>query len=275
MCTIEKGFLGFPAPLLGENSLKLNALAYPGKWVAVEKPSRIPIKPDSGSTAHSENNLETALQAKASDPLPSWKKWGLGPDFRPKSIFAIDTALHGFGLWALNDSTLKELRNHYGSSHFTFTYEFLARDHADSGSEYSVNLPVAQHLQDPSRYVISTTTGKKAETDFSKIQSWPRAGIALWSAQTTRTRGHQIRLHAIECGLTILGEDLYANDPGVSLLDLKKKRISKRREAAIPFWPGLNIHLNKLQSPKADLDIGFARPALMQTLIRKLDQFSL
>ena len=275
MPIIENGFIGFEPPLIGHQPVKLETIFEKGEWIAIEKPQELSIRPISEPENTSPINIENAIQAKIREARPSLDRSGFRPDYRPKSIFSIDAEMHGFGLWALNDKKLEAFRNDYGSGYFLFEYEFLARDHTNSGEEFSVNLPIARHLQDPRRYVVSTSTGKKSETTFLKIKQWPKAQVALRTATTRRARGHQIRLHAQECGLTILGESLYGADKGISLLDLKKRHISKRDHASTPLWSGLNARMGFLKSRHAgEFEIRFPRPPSMKTLIRKLDQFS-
>ena len=275
MIQLRRGFLGFPPPLLSEAALKLNCEGIPGEWIAVEKPQGIKIRATGDSTDQASPNLESGLQAQAQRDLPSWQEWGITKDYRPKSIFTVDTEAAAFGLWALNDASLATLRNAYGSDKLDFTYTFLARDTPNSGEGFEVFLPVTQHNSDPNRYLISSSTGKKAVTDFSKIQTWPKFGIALWEAKTTQARGHQIRLHAQECGLIILGETIYENEPGISLADLKRRRISKREKASQPLWPGLNLSLSRIDGEVfPENTIAFPNPKAFDTLLRKLDQFS-
>ena len=265
--------VGFPPDLLGKEAKRLGATICPGKWIALEKPQEIEIRPDSGESHSQAPNLENALQAQRN--LKSLEAFGFSADYKPKSIYQIDRDAYGFGLWALSDDELERLRNEYGSDMFSFRYEFLARETLESGAEYSVYLPIARHSKFPDRYVISTQTGKKADTEFKKIKTWEKAGVALWEAKTPRTRGHQIRLHAFECGLTILGEWIYTEDPGIALTDLKKKRVSKREAAQKPLWGGLNLRLASLDGASLPEEgISFPRPRQMSTLIRKLDQFS-
>ena len=275
MATLESTSIGFPPPLLGEEPTKLSAQLSKNQWIAVEKPAGIEIRPDSKVTNRAIHNLENALQAQAKRSLPSLTSHGFSPDYNPKSIYQIDRDIYGFGLWALNDDSLEELRNEFGSNKFNFHFEFFAQDEPNSGEEFSVYLPIAQHLQDPDRCVISTQTGKKAETEFSKIKVWPKANVALWQAATPMPRGHQIRLHAFECGINILGETIYTQTPEIALTDLKKKRVSKRESASKPIWSGLNMCLSSLSGdifPEGK--ITFAHPRAMDTLIRKLDQFA-
>lgn len=274
MSDLTRGFLGFPPPLLGDAALKLDAQGIPSSWLALEKPQGIKIRATGDSTDQTILNLETALQAQAQRDLPSWKEWGISKDYRPKSIFTVDPEANAFGIWALNDAALEDLRNAFGSDKLTFTYQFLTRDTSDFGEEFEVFLPIAQHSRDPNRYLISSSTGKKAATDFRKIQHWPKHGIALWEASTTNARGHQIRVHAQECSLTLLGETIYGNEIGPSLADLKRRRISNREKASQPLWPGLNLHLSKLQGEVLPQTISFPPPKAMGTLLRKLDQFS-
>lgn len=70
------------------------------------------------------------------------------------------------------------------------------------------------------RYGAVDSHGALAETSFRLIAEYPRG---LWIEAIPKTgRTHQIRVHLFECGLPILGDDLYAGD------DIPESRLAPR-----------------------------------------------
>lgn len=262
---------GFPPPLLGEQPLRLKAAFEPGCWLAVEKPAGIWARPDSSIRSEAPS-LDEAIWKQLQRQLPSWQVLKVEKGFRPRSAFPLDVDVEGVGLWGLSEPWSKRLRNACGSGEARFEFEFFSKSRAEVASEFQVNLPVAQHLQDPHRWLISHKTGKKSLTHFAQLATWPRADVALWKALTEYPRGHQVRVHAQDAGIAILNDTVYGGDSSPALVDLKRRRVAKRDAASIPMWPGLNLRLASVSLPDTG-EITFDRSRAFQTLLRKLDEF--
>jgi 23S rRNA-/tRNA-specific pseudouridylate synthase len=88
--------------------------------------------------------------------------------------------------------------------------------------------------------VISHKTGKKSRTDFRFIENV--GPYEHWQATTRFPRPHQIRLHAHECGIGIIGENLYASH-GVNVTKKFSKTPNLENHWSTQYLP---IHLSCL-----------------------------
>ncbi|MDR2372413.1 MAG: hypothetical protein LBD60_04680 [Puniceicoccales bacterium] len=159
-------------------------------------------------------------------------------------IYAIDMELGGIILCAKNKQFYNALRNAYGSDGVTLCFTILALDNADFSTEIICDLPIARHYEG-NRMIISHTTGKKARTIFRKTEILEQ--FVLWSAETNFLRKHQIRLHAQELGIKILGEDIYDKIPVPFLSDFKLKAKPNRKGMLMPLYPAVCIYLSEIK----------------------------
>jgi 23S rRNA pseudouridine955/2504/2580 synthase len=116
-------------------------------------------------------------------------------------------------------------------------------------TEIVCELPLAPHATE-SRMLVSHTTGKKTLTRFNLEQRF--RGYAVWTATTTFDRLHQIRLHAAESGLPIMGEARYAKIPSVMLSEIKRDYRPSPRNPEAPIYGELALHLARVVFPGAD-----------------------
>ena len=82
--------------------------------------------------------------------------------------------------------------------------------------------------------VVSHKRGKRTSTHFQKIAHHDL--YDLWQAETQYLRPHQIRIHAAESGLKMVGETLYSQTAPPQPL-LPKKR---------PLYSGISLHLKEV-----------------------------
>jgi 23S rRNA-/tRNA-specific pseudouridylate synthase len=183
---MERNFIGFPPHTIRESSTRVKILLGGDDFLAIDKPPNVP----------SEKIIEHFPKQRA----------GLDP-CHPKEVFALDEEISGIFLIAKTKKSAAELRNFHGSQLFTFTFDLLTLPTA-LDKTITCDLPIAKHS---SRYamVVSHKTGKKSHTDFRFIENV--GPYEHWQATTRFLRPHQIRLHAHECGLGIIGENLYAS----------------------------------------------------------------
>jgi 23S rRNA-/tRNA-specific pseudouridylate synthase len=158
-------------------------------------------------------------------------------------IYDLDLELSGIILCAKNKHFYKSLRNIYGSGKIAFYFTVFAQSDIDLPEEIICDLPIAQH-RERDCMVISHTTGKKTQTIFRKIEILKQ--FTLWSAETNFLRKHQIRLHAHEVGIKILGEDVYNKIPVPFLSDFKSKVKSNRKGILTPLYPAVCIYLSEI-----------------------------
>ena len=138
---------------------------------------------------------------------------------RPAAVLSTDAECSGAALLADRDGgALEKWRNAAGSELLRFFFVFLTRVSAGTSAEgeFVCRLPVAAHFTE-ARALVSRKTGKKAETRFCRLEKF--GNVELWRAETAFPRLHQIRLHAAESGIPVLGDALYgapSPDKGLS-----------------------------------------------------------
>lgn len=249
--------LSFPPGDLREHeAVRLEILSCGNGIVALEKPTGIEA-------------IGEKLRAQIVAGKPSACALGIA---RPQLVFSPEFAISGIMIFADKDSGVAETwKNALGSSQLTFRYLFLSRPKAVQQDTLSCLLPVAQHFTE-ARAVISHSTGKKSETAFRRLEKL--GNFELWEAETAFPRFHQIRLHAQECGLPIVGDELYGNIPAIRISELRpKKRLNKGEDKAL--YPEICLHLTEIsvaenipgipaQKLRAPLPNGF------ETLLKKL-----
>jgi 23S rRNA pseudouridine1911/1915/1917 synthase len=239
---MERNFIGFPPNTIREPSARVEILASRDDFLAIDKPPNVPSE-------------------KIIEHLP--KQWaGFGP-YYPKAVFALDEEISGIFLIAKTKKSAAELRNFHGSQLFTFTFDLLTLPTA-LDKPITCDLPIAKHF---SRHtmVVSRKSGKKSHTDFRFVENV--GPYEHWQAITRFLRPHQIRLHAHECGLGIIGENLYASN-GVNVTKKFLKTPNLENHWSTQYLP---IHLSCLgidSSQKIESPLPKKFQSLMKLLLK-------
>lgn len=217
--------LSFPPGILREHdAVRLTVLDLGNGVVSLEKPAGVEA-------------VEEALRRQIAENKPSACALGIA---RPQLVFSPETEISGLQILADKATSSLELwKNALGSAQFRFRYRLLARPTCTPESEFACSLPVAQHFKE-ARALVSHTTGKKSETLFRRLEKL--GAYEYWEAETAFPRFHQIRLHAMECGLPIIGDALYGDVPLIRISELRpKKRLNKGEDK--PLYAEIALHL--------------------------------
>jgi 23S rRNA pseudouridine1911/1915/1917 synthase len=183
---MERNFIGFPPNTIRETSTRVKILLNGDDFLAIDKPPNV-----------SSEKIIEYLPKQCTD-------LGL---YYPKEVFTLDGEISGIFLIAKTKQSAAKLRNCYGSQLYIFTFDLLTLPTV-LDKTITCDLPIAKHFSRPSM-VVSHKTGKKSHTDFWFIENV--GPYEHWRATTRFLRPHQIRLHAHECGIGIIGENLYAS----------------------------------------------------------------
>lgn len=206
--------------------------------LALEKPKGIitdahPWYPNSPSLVHALNQQYKLYPQSFQYPFE-----------KAFSIYFLEPEITGIALLATNKNTAAYLRNEFGSEHLLFKFLLLAKSKLPSEQEKTLecDLPLAKHF-DQNIMIVSNKSGKKTKTKFKWLSDQPN-GYQLWEAQTHYLRMHQIRIHAMECGLQILGEKEYTYSNSPKSLAFK----TKLKNTEMPNNPinDLYLHLSTL-----------------------------
>lgn len=256
------------------NTLTAQSVAFPIVFrdrgiVGLNKDSGIPIDEHPWNAGAA--TLCGELRKRIAQEQPSALALGIE---RPAAICLTDSACSGVVLLADRESGVLDFwRNAVGSEQLKFRFVFLAKPRIKSDEESFVcRLPVAAHFTD-ARALISNKTGKKSQTNFSLIEKF--SGYELWAAETTFPRLHQVRLHAVECGLPVVGDSVYGGVPAIENSKFGKKGRLNKGEARPIYMPPC-IHLEKVFLPDGSTSGGNGAvveaelPAGFSALLKKL-----
>ena len=235
MANLDKS-IGFPPPLLGDKPWRLPVLKAFSTAFLLEKPAGVLV--DSGRKDLQSSTLAQGLQAQLKAKKP--ELLAMAPTGYVRPVFALDVEMAGAVLWANTPEANAALRSAFGAEAFVFTFELLVKGTGALAGTVEIDLPINY---DPvlGRARVSHKYGKKAKTVFCRIAAGLH-GYEIWQAQVRYLRPHQVRLHAAEAGLQILGENLYGTVPMPAVTDFKK-RPSKGDLGLL--YEGLAIRLSK------------------------------
>lgn len=162
------------------------------------------------------------------------------------SVYSLEPEVTGVALVATEKESSSFLRNELGSGGFIFKFVLLAKSELKE-SCVECDLPLAKH-HDEDTVLVSNKTGKKCKTVFSLMG---RSGsYELWEARTDYVRMHQIRVHAMERGIRIVGEELYteAESPRSSAFKgIVGKKLEKAPGKKLVICDGLCLHLSSVE----------------------------
>lgn len=183
------------------------------------------------------------------------------------AVYALEPEVTGVALIASNKHSSSYLRNEFGSGKLLFRFIFLTKSGLDT-SFVECDLPIAKHYTE-NRAVISNRTGKKCKTWFRLVEA--QGEYQVWEAQTTYLRMHQIRIHAMESGIAIVGDHLYGE------MEQDDSFCSNRSSTEysvidLPLSEGICLHLSSVEWGDEDkkICIHSPLPKKMKRLFEKL-----
>ena len=125
-------------------------------------------------------------------------------------VHRLDQTTTGVMIFAKSAEAAKKYAAFFFDRLVKKTYLFITNAVCDK-SEFSIN-----------KVIIHKGRELDAETDFKKLKT--QAGFTLWQANPHTGRNHQIRIHAKEAGISILGDELYGG-ANYTFLSLHNQRI--------------------------------------------------
>ncbi len=255
-------FIGFPSPLLGEQTYRLTVFAAQAGVIVLEKPpgvlvDRHPWYPDSPC-------LTEALQSQLDADKPELDRFAL-KHVRP--VYLLDPEASGAVVYCGTADLSAKFRNDYGSNVCMLRFQFLARNVRPDTKPFTCELPLAVHAK-KNELLVSHRTGKQAKTCFRHLESI--GPYSCWEALVPYYRLHQVRCHAAECGLHIVGEDLYTQEPLPYLSQFKRRYKGRSQER--PLYPGIYLHLAEVQMPALGHPVEILPPQKLKVALERLSK---
>ena len=245
--------LGFPAPLLGEDALRLQVYAAGDGWIAWEKPAGVSVDASPGAGAGG-RNLTAAIRRQLEQGKPEMLR--LRAEC-VRSVFPLDEEVAGCALLALTAEATESLRNIFGSRLLRFTFGMVCGgSELAAGTRLRCEVPVAQNGTTGAVF-LSAKWGKRTATDFvceAKTEQY-----TLWTATADYLRPGQIRLHAAEVGIPIVGDTNNGGGEVPTAGDVRQRRYWKGESRA--YYPAPLIWLQEVQA-MAENEQGLTQIAL-------------
>ncbi|MFI3290527.1 MAG: pseudouridine synthase [Opitutales bacterium] len=252
-----KRYIGFKAGSLCEDSLRMELLAVQeGGFFVLNKPADIALE------AHSSLEVCPTIIGEIRGNLEKneFKELGITS---PYSINYVDKDISGACLIACNKNACADLRNLYGSYLMNFSYLIVTKK-SILDDFVEVDLPILTPYA-KEQAVVTHRFGKKCKTQFKLLSQ--EGSFQLWRATTPYARRHQIRLHACEAGLKIVGDTLYSNTPMPSLSDIKRVMKYRTKETMM-LYSSIAIHLESITFGEENVEVPYSKS--FGTLINKL-----
>ena len=132
--------LGFPAPLLGMESIRLPVLMDSGDCLVLTKPRGVLVQADIWYPRCPV--LVEAIRHQASEAKPEFSRLNIGPEGL-WAVHDLDPEFWGPVLFARGREQGDALRSACGSAAFEFTFLFLSKSSQQTSIE--CDLPIARH----------------------------------------------------------------------------------------------------------------------------------
>lgn len=221
--------------LTGKGVQKLKVLYCDRGVLALEKPAGMLI--DAYPWYEDTDSIVASLKREGLKKQPELATCQLSSIY---SVYSLEPEITGVAVLTTDKETSAFLRNELGSGKFIFKFVLLAKSELQVSS-IECDLPLAKHYTE-NRVIVSNKTGKKCKTVFNLMAT--SGPYQLWEAQTDYVRMHQIRVHAMERGIHIIGEELYteADSPrSVAYKATAGKKLEKKL-----VCNGLCVHLHSV-----------------------------
>lgn len=236
MTPAEHDFISFPIGALNKQApVRLHLLHNDDDCFAVNKPPGVNAFPD---TRMGGGHGSIVQAARTRLDAPGFQRLKI-QEVRPLNL--LDRDVSGVFLCAKSKSAKATLKNGMGSMRFRFVYHFISRGAIDD-AEVSCELPLAFH-HEKMKASISHKSGKKTQTFFRRLAVC--GGVALWEAASHYDRVHQVRIHAMETGVPIAGDQIYGDGDPIRLCDVRP--MIRGTSATKVLYDGISLHLAKIE----------------------------
>lgn len=261
----RKAAVGFPAPLLGRDNMRLEVLYNANGLLALQKPPFVLV---GAHPWHLDTPvLVDAINEQLAQNKPELLRLGLKPGVPVEPIFHYDPSIAGVALMAVGPEAAARTRNFFGSSRLTIVFRLVAVGGPET-DEAVCDLPVARHNNLPMA-LISNKTGKKTETRFRRLERLGK--YSLWEAETNYYRADQLPIHASELGIRITGDDRYSREKPIYLSRIKR-RWEGDRETEQPMYEAPTAWLAEIKLEDGTV-VSSEAPARLANLIKQLRKF--
>jgi RluA family pseudouridine synthase len=208
--------------------------------LALDKPAGLLTSPDRYDAFRP--NLMKLLHAAIAQQKPWVKERNLT---YLSNAHRLDFETSGLILLAKSKPVLVALADLFGSEKPVKYYTALAAGEPP-GDTFEVDAPLAPHPVRPEIMRVDAKNGKRSHTKFEVLENFPHFGYVLLKCELLTGRTHQIRVHAAQVGLKIVGDALYGGK-ALWLSRLKKDFYLKPGREERPLISRVALHAERLQ----------------------------
>ena len=185
------------ATALVAEDIPLDILFSDDHVVVVNKPSGLVVYPAAG---HYDGTLMNALKARFGSLA------NVGGPLRPGVVHRLDKDTSGAIAVALTDEAYYALVEQFKERSTSRTYIALINGRLKE-KEGTVDAPIGRSPHDRKKMSTKVSGGKEALTHWRVLKEFPGASLVELRLSTGRT--HQIRVHMISMGHSVLGDRVY------------------------------------------------------------------
>ena len=208
--------------------------------LALDKPARLLIAPEGDDP--NRPNLMTLLHAAIAAGKPWARERGLT---YLSDVHRLDAETSGVLLLAKTKPALIALADLFGAEKAALRYVALVHG-TPAEDHFAVNAKIGPHAVKPGEMRVDAHNGKRASTQFTVLEKFPRQTLLRCEPLTART--HQIRVHLSKIGLRIVGDELYGGKP-LWLSRLKPDYRLKPGREERPLLAHVALHAEQLALP--------------------------
>lgn len=210
-------------------------------WLlALDKPSGLLTSPDRYDPARP--NLMKLLHAGIAAQKPWARERNL---VYLSNAHRLDFETSGVILLAKTKAVLVALADAFGSEKPLKQYIALASGMPPADT-FEVDAPLGPHPVKLGLMRVDKKHGKKSKTRFEVLENFQRSGHVLLKCEPLTGRTHQIRVHAADAGLKIVGDSLYGGKP-LWLSRLKSDYHLKPGREERPLISRVALHAERLE----------------------------
>ena len=205
----------------GRDLIRVPILHEDRSVIAIDKPAGWLLVPFSWQ--RTQRNLQAAITSS----IAAGAFWARSRNLKVlRAIHRLDGDTSGILLLARSLGAVDTFGELFESRRMAKTY--LAVVHGiPKRTEWTCRAAIAPDPQQVGRMQLATGEGKDAETTFRVLQAGSEHALVEARPRTGRT--HQIRLHLLEAGHPVVGDDLYGPDANA------RQRRSRRQDPEFPL----------------------------------------
>ena len=133
-------------------------------------------------------------------------------------VHRLDRDTSGVILMARDADTHRELSRQFHDREVEKRYQAIVAG-VVSGAEGLIDAPLGKDIERPPRHRVDPSNGKAARTEWRVVERFVEPHRTRLEFRPETGRSHQLRVHAVQLGHPILGDDLYAPPEVVGMSD--------------------------------------------------------